>query len=573
VTVWQRFTPHARSEQRGLAALLGLALIAIGVEALLPWPLKLVVDHVLAAKPLPEAVRWLESAPGASSAGGMLAWLALASLAVFLAGQLVQAGKALLQARLSARLQLAVGSLLLEKLQALSLAYHRRAHKGDLVRRVTQDSGCLSTLVLGVALPLVASLLSLLLLFAIMWQLDRSLALVAALVAVPMAALMRFFAPRMADRAYEHEEASSQLWSVAEQTLSALPVVQAFAREMHEKSRFVGAARLSQRAYLRSLGTQVQFSLGISASQAAGIGAVMLVGGMHVLQGALTVGALIVLLSYVAALYAPLLTLAYLGGTSAAAMGSARRVIEVLDCSEQIRDEPGAKPLRRGESVHGHVRLEDVVFGYQPGRPVLHGVQFEARPGETVALVGATGAGKTSLVSLIPRFFDPWEGRVLIDGQDIRFTSLQSVRDAVAVVPQEPMLLPLTIAENIWYARPGATRAEVEAAARAANAHEFIERLPQCYETPVGERGATLSAGQRQRVAIARAILKDAPILILDEPTSALDAENEHLVLDALKRLTLGRTAIVIAHRLSTIRRADRVVVLEQGRPAELQPS
>jgi ATP-binding cassette subfamily B protein/subfamily B ATP-binding cassette protein MsbA len=215
------------------------------------------------------------------------------------------------------------------------------------------------------------------------------------------------------------------------------------------------------------------------------------------------------------------------------------------------------------------VRLEGVYFGYAPGRPVLEGIDLEARPGQTVALVGPTGAGKTTLVSLIARFFDPWQGRVCIDGVDLRHAALPSVRAQVALVLQEPLLLPLSVAENIAYGRPAATREEVVAAAVAANAHAFIERLPDGYDTQLGERGATLSGGERQRLSIARALLKDAPVLILDEPTSALDAESEALVLEALERLVRGRTTFLIAHRLSAVRRADRIAVLDRGRIVE----
>jgi ATP-binding cassette subfamily B protein/subfamily B ATP-binding cassette protein MsbA len=220
--------------------------------------------------------------------------------------------------------------------------------------------------------------------------------------------------------------------------------------------------------------------------------------------------------------------------------------------------------------VVGHVRLESVVFGYEGGRPVLQGVDLEALPGQTVAIVGASGAGKSTLVSLIPRFFDPWSGRVSIDGHDVSELSVASLRAQISVVLQESFLFPVSVADNIAYGRPDATRAEIEAAARAANADEFITALPEGYDTVVGERGATLSGGERQRIAIARALLKDAPVLILDEPTSALDAASEAALLDALERLMAGRTTFVIAHRLSTIRGADRIAVLDDGRIAEV---
>lgn len=567
MSAWQRLAPHAYAEWRSVGILIGLALIGIALEALLPWPLKLIIDHVLTNQPMPDVLSWLSAFPAAQSSAGLLAWLALGVFLVFLTSQILKLVKGVFETRLATRIQIKVGADAFARLQMLSLVYHRRAQKGDLVRRVTSDSNCLSTLVTGVWLPVVTSVLTLIVLFSIMWQLDHVLAVLAAVVAAPMAILMRYFAPRMAERAYEREEAAGQVWSVAEQTLTALPVVQAFGREAHERSRFSGVADRSARAYLRSLMTQIQFSLSINGCQALGVALIMLVGGTHVLQGSLSIGALIVFFSYLTALYAPLVAFAYLANTSASAMGSARRIIEVLDEKEEVQEEPRARRL--AAPSRGHVRMEGIVFGYQPGKPVLQSVDFEAHAGETVAIVGATGAGKTSLVSLIPRLFDPWAGRVLIDEQDVRSAKLASVRASVSFVLQDPFILPLTIAQNIAYARPTASAADIEAAARIANAHEFIERLDHGYDTAVGERGVTLSAGQRQRLAIARAVLKNAPILIMDEPTSALDVVTEELVLEALDRLLAGRTAIIIAHRLSTIRRADRVVVLDHGQVAQ----
>jgi ATP-binding cassette subfamily B protein/subfamily B ATP-binding cassette protein MsbA len=245
------------------------------------------------------------------------------------------------------------------------------------------------------------------------------------------------------------------------------------------------------------------------------------------------------------------------------------RVLEVLDAKERVHDSPHAKVLASGSGEKVVVRFERVTFGYKMDRPVLRGIDLEARSGEVIALVGATGAGKSTLASLIPRFFDPWSGRITLNGIDIRAIRLACLRERVSLVLQEPFLQPLTIAENIAYGRPHASRGEIVAAAEAANADEFIRRLPQGYDTEIGERGATLSGGQRQRIAIARALLKSAPVLILDEPTSALDARTESLILNALYTLMSGRTTFIIAHRLSTVRRADRILVLDQGAIAE----
>jgi ATP-binding cassette subfamily B protein/subfamily B ATP-binding cassette protein MsbA len=548
--------------------LLGIALLGIALDALLPWPFKLIVDHVLGGAPLPQSVRPILLLPAADSPHGLLAWLALAVLLTFFVAQAVKVFQTVLQTRIGAKLHYALAGEVFAKLHALSIVGHHRARKGDRVRRVAMDTGCLPNLAMGVLLPMFTALASLAVLFTIMWSLQPVMALVAAFVAVPMTVLMRLLGPRMNDRAYEHQEIEGQVWSLAEQTLTALPLVQAFGREAHEHSRFSGTAERSVRAALRALFTQIQFKIGVDGILAVGTAVIMLIGGVQVLQGRLSVGALIVFLSYLTALYAPLLTFAYLTPTLASAAGSARRVLEVLDDPGTVPEKPQARNLLRPARA-GHVQLQNVVFGYEAGAPVLHGIDFEVRPGETVALVGATGAGKSTLVSLIPRLVDPWEGCVLIDGQDVRDATLASVRSSTALVLQDTFLLPITVAENIAYGRPSASTREIEAAAQAANAHEFILDLDHGYDSVIGERGLTLSAGQRQRIAIARALLQDAPILVMDEPTSALDAASEQHVLHALRRLMDGRTCIIIAHRLSTVRHADRIVVLDRGRIAE----
>jgi ATP-binding cassette subfamily B protein/subfamily B ATP-binding cassette protein MsbA len=285
----------------------------------------------------------------------------------------------------------------------------------------------------------------------------------------------------------------------------------------------------------------------------------------------MTVGSLLVVLSYFAALYSPIETLAYLGVGFASAGAGARRIFEITTSpAESVREAPDAVALPvREHSRLGHISLERVTFGYEAGRPILHDVSLEAKPGQIVALVGHTGAGKSSLVSLIARLYDPWKGAIRFDGIDLRRLQLRSLRDNIAFVMQEPFLFPVTVAQNIAYGRPEASRDEIIAAAQAAAADDFIRRLPQGYDTTIGERGATLSGGEKQRLSIARALLKDAPVLILDEPTAALDPETESRLLEAIQRLMQGRTTFVIAHRFSTVRKADRVIVCERGKIVE----
>ena len=565
---WSRRLLRYAAPQRGrlaLLALFGVALIAF--EALLPWPLKLIVDFVLPSKALPEPMAALARVlPGASTPSGLLGWLAGSILLLFLLVAALQLSKATLQADIAARLRFALASVVFDRLQSLSLIWHRRAQRGDLLKRVTADSGALSTLVLDILFPVAVSVVTLAVLFAVMWQLDRTMALIAAAAAVPMAVLMRLLAPRMSERSYLQQEADGAVWAGAEQALTAIPIVQGFGREADEESRFAGLTERSIVAYLRTLSSQLQFRIGIDASEAFGIAAIMIAGGYQVLVGAITVGTLVVFLSYVTALYAPLLSFAYLAMTAATAAGSAKRVAHILDADAMIDEIVGAPRLLRSTERGAEVRFDHVSFSYAWERPILDNVDLVVAPGETLALIGPSGAGKSTLVSLIPRLFDPIKGRVLIDGCDLRKVSIGSVRDSVALVLQESLLLPVSIADNIAYGTPTASREEIVAAACAASADAFIRELPQGYDTVVGERGATLSGGQRQRLSIARALLKDAPVLILDEPTSALDLATERDILDILASTSSRRTTIVVAHRLSTVRRADRIAVMDKGR-------
>jgi ATP-binding cassette subfamily B protein/subfamily B ATP-binding cassette protein MsbA len=379
-----------------------------------------------------------------------------------------------------------------------------------------------------------------------------------------------FFGPRLKRRAEQNRQMQSRLFSFVHQTLTAMPMIQAFGTEKRNGRQFRNLA--ADAVALSQHGTLLGSAYGLinDLTTTVGTAIVLYVGANRALTGALSVGSLLVFLAYMRSIQGALNGLLTTYGRLKSVAASIDRVMEILEVDDGVRDAPGAKPLPLlppGE--RGHVRLENVSFGYESDRAVLTGVSLEAHPGETIALVGPTGAGKSTLASLILRFFDPWEGRVMVDGMDVRDVRIANLRANVALVLQEPFLLPMTVAENIAYGRPEASRDEVVAAAVAANADGFIRRLPEGYDTVIGERGATLSGGEKQRLAIARALLKDAPMLILDEPTSALDAETEASLLEALERLMAGKTTFIIAHRLSTIRNADRIVVLEDGKVVE----
>lgn len=565
---WIQILRHARPPWRSLAGTSLLLLLGSLLTALTPWPIKLLMDCIL--KPVPqqkEAFDWLRSLPGATSDMGVVAWLVIAGPVIFIAARLVQMVQGYIMTGLGSRLTYHLGAELLDRLQELSLIFHSRQRVGDLVRRVTTDSGCARDLVCAVIIPGASAVLGLVMMFLFMVRLDPVLALVAVSFAIPLILLIRWFARPMADRAYEQQELSGQMMAHAEQTLGAVSLVQSFGREAAQDRQYSDLCDQTLRAYLRSLISQLQFKMGTGGVMALGSATILLFGGAKVIRGEMTVGDLTVFAAYVTQLYAPLETLAYLGSGFATASAGARRVLDVLESVERVEEHADARPLQVSSDVRGlPIRLDHVTFGYRTAEPVLHAIELEIPAGQVVALVGPTGAGKSTLASLVPRLFDPWGGRVRMGEDDVRELTLTSLRRQIAVVPQEPLLLPLSVARNIAYGRPDAAEDAVRQAAEAAGAAEFIERLPNGYDTILGERGATLSVGQRQRLAIARAILKDARVLILDEPTSALDTTTEREVVTALDRLMHGRTCLIIAHRLSSIRHADRILVLEGGR-------
>ncbi len=565
---WVRLASYAIPYRRDVARTILLTLGLVVVDTLKPWPTKLVIDSVLAGRPLPYGVGWVSALPGGGSGAGLLVWLTSGTILLYLAGWLFRVAQLYVRTGLGTRMSYDLGADLFDHLQRLSLRFHGSRPAGDLVQRVTKDSGCVRELIINVAIPLLTSFMSLCVMFGFVWTLDPTLSVIV-LVAVPTLALViPYLAQPMTERRFAHSVNEGHLSATAERTLTMLPMVQSFGREPYEDARFRTVTEQSGLTYARMILAEMKFQVGTTSVTAIGTAAVLVIGGRHVLEGRLSVGSLLVLLSYVASLYAPIETLAWLSSGFASAAGQARRVLEIFDVEREVRDAPHARTCRI-DGTCGHIRIDHVTFGYQPDQPVLRNITLDVRPGETIALVGETGAGKSTLAGLIMRFYDPGLGEITLDGIDLRELKLASLRAQFSIVLQDPFILPLTVADNIAYGRPTATREQVVTAAIAANADRFIHGLPSGYDTVVGERGATLSGGERQRIAIARALLKDAPILILDEPTASLDAGTEFEIMEALKRLMTGRTTFIIAHRFSTVRAADRIIVLEQGRIVE----
>jgi ATP-binding cassette subfamily B protein/subfamily B ATP-binding cassette protein MsbA len=529
-----------------------------------PWPVVFLVDYVLQSNPWPVWLQnWIVVLPGASSPNYLIAWTVGATLILYLLSWAAGAGSNFLGVSLGQRMAYDLAADLLARLQQLSLRFHANSRVGDNIRRLTADAACFATVLKDALIPLLMALLSLVIMFTILWNIHPGLTLLALAVVPFMALVLHLYAKPMLEKSALQQEMEAQVYAEVEQTLSAIPIVQAFAGERRHDQRLHQANSNTSAATLSLTRVQLQFKFWMGIIIALATGFLLWQGGRSAFLGQITVGAVVLFLSYLSSFYTPLASILYTSSTVQSAAGSARRILEVFASKEEVVEQLDPLPL---QITRGQIKFDQVTFGYQSGQSILHDVSLEVFPGQIAALVGPTGAGKSTLISLLPRFFDPWAGRILIDGIDIRTVQLQKLRQQVALVLQDPFLFPISIAANIAYGRPDASPAEIAEAAQGACAHEFIEKLPIGYNSVVGERGVTLSGGERQRISIARALLTNAPILVLDEPTSALDIETEQGLMEALTRLMKNRTTLMIAHRLSTVRQANRIFMLEEGR-------
>ncbi|MCA9995474.1 MAG: ABC transporter ATP-binding protein [Anaerolineales bacterium] len=552
--------------------LLVLSVIMIVLVALLdivaPWPVKYIIDNVIGGRPLTGPVGdWLLVNVGTDQRL-LTAVLGLALLIIVIFQGATSFAYEYLSGLIQERSTFYLRTQVFQHVQRLPLAFYDQSRLGDVLKRVTEDAGKIMVALVGSMGEMLINIVKFLGFAGVMLFVNWRFSVIV-LAYVPLLLFLYItFRRNIRDTASEAREQEGEMMNLTLETLGAIREVKAFGREDYQQALFEEYGEKRIRSGLRSIRWEASFSPVIDFVQAASTAAIIWYGVSQVLVGQFSVGELLIFMSYLKDMYSPLRKFSKLAATLQKAAASGDRLGKILDTPVTVAEPANPRPLHR---ARGNIQFKGVAFYYPtaPDKPILRGVDLSVQAGQVVALVGGTGAGKSTLASLLLRFYEISNGRILLDGADIREYRLEDLRRQFGIVPQESVLFATTIRQNIAYGRPEASDDEIVAAAKAANAHGFIQQLADGYDTVVGERGGTLSGGQRQRIAIARALLRDAPILILDEPTAALDAESEDLVMSALDRLMQGRTTFIIAHRLSTIRDADQIVVMDKGRVVE----
>jgi ATP-binding cassette, subfamily B, bacterial len=549
-----------------ICALLQLLFIN-ALELLKPWPLKIIIDNVLSGNPLP----WAFTRHWSSQELVLLACLGLVVIYVLVGFLRVVHDYTTI--RIGQRMVNDLRRDLYGHVQRLSLSFHNRQQVGDLMYRVTADTLGLQTLTMNGLFTILSAAVLLIGMFVVMMSIDPYLTLLAMAVCPALFGAIAVLNKKMSQAATQARQKESRVYSLAQQSLSGMRVIQAFTKEEDEERRFLKASSESLAADLRLYNLQNMYYAAVNATIAVGTAAVLWLGARHVLAGEISVGTMVVFASYLASLYTPLNSIFQTYGLLQRARVGVRRAFDILESEQRLSE--GARTFPPN-GARGEISFEGVSFGYRSAEPVLKNIDLRVAAGEKIAIVGPTGAGKSTLVSLLPRFHDPQAGRVTLDGVDLRDFRLKSLRRQIAMILQPPLVFPFTIRENIAYGRPEASIDEIISAARIAQIHDAITKLPQGYDTIVNEQGTNLSEGEKLRLTIARGILLDAPILILDEPTASVDAETEAFIMEGLQQLMAGRTTFIIAHRLSTVKQADQIMVMrggeivEKGRFAEL---
>jgi ATP-binding cassette, subfamily B, bacterial len=555
--VWPYFRPYL-----GLSIFAGIVVVlSAAVAVAMYWPVVVLIDNVLGDKPPPWFARWAFGLVGGDKR--RLVWFVVISqLVLVLTEQALNILHNYLTTKLEQYMTLDFRSDLLRHAQRLSIAYHDQKRSGMLIYAINFVAGSAAGLVMTIP-PLAQGALTLIGMLVVALKLDWKLALLSLSVVPFLYMSVGFYARHIQPRLMRVQGLEGESLSIIHEAMQMIKVIVAFGREDHEYRRFRRQGEQAVSARIKLTVRQTAFSLVVTTITAIGTALVIGVGASHVLGGTLTVGMLYLFIQYLAQVYRPLEQISYTVGSLQEKLVALQMSFGVLDTKPDIQDTPGALPLQR---CRGRVEFRGVGFHYEGRVETLKDVSFTAEPGQVVAIVGPTGAGKSTLVSLIPRFYDAASGAVTVDGHNVKNLTLESLRAQVSIVLQDPLLFSGTIRDNIRYGRLEASDEDVVRAARLANAHDFITALPLQYDTELGERGTQISGGERQRISVARAFLKNSPILILDEPTSSIDSKTEAVILDALDRLMEGRTTFMIAHRLSTIRRADLILVLDHGR-------
>jgi len=530
-----------------------------------PWPLKIVLDSVIGHHPLPRFLLPLHDLLG-SHKGGAIAIAAIATVAIALVSSVASYFDSYLTTSVGQFLAHDLRRKVYHHLQRLSLSYYDHHKLGNILSTITDDIDNVQSFFSSSLLSIAIDIATILGMFVVMLYLDWKFTLIAMAVTPFLFVFVQRFTRLVKQSTKAVRAKESEIVSTVEESLGAIRVIQAFAQGDIEEKKLAQASEESVQAALQARRVKALLSPVMDLVASIGTALVLWYGASLVVSGQMTAGSLVVFLLYLGKMFKPMEDLAKMTNSASKAAVGMDRIQEILDNDAQLQEAPGAK---EAPALAGHIQFDHVAFGYEPGKPILRDVHFEIPAGKMGALVGPTGEGKSTLINLVPRLYDPSTGAVRIDGEDLRAFTLKSLRDQISYVQQETVLFDESIAKNIAYGKPEATHDEIVAAAKLANADEFIQRLPKGYDTVVGERGSQLSGGQRQRIGIARAIIRNSPILILDEATSGLDAESESLVVEALDRLMKGKTSLVIAHRLGTIKQADRIMVLKGGRIAE----
>lgn len=566
--LYRRFLQLLRPYWLYMVGIVLLDLLYAPMALLGPVPLKIAVDTVLGAQPLPAFLQHLLPNEVIHSPPMLIGLAAGLQVAVMLISQLQWLGNYMLHTQMGEKLTLDFRSRLFRHVQRLAFTFHDTRGTSDTIYRVQHDAPSVQWMALRTMLPLLNSVIMLLGMVYVMASLHWQLALVALSIFPVLLIIPKIFDRHMGGRYTQVNEMESATQGIVQEVLTALRVVKAFGREDHEQVRFAQQSKVSMTARVKLSMLESAYGIVSNILTATATAVVLYLGVHSVLAERLTVGELLIIMAYLGQLYGPLTAIGDRIIALQPAKASLKRALEILDEAPDVAEHPQARPLTR---AHGAVEFQGVSFGYHGEQQILHDVSFAIPAGARLGIAGKTGAGKSTLVSLLMRFYDPNTGQVLVDGVDVRNYKLADLRNQFAIVMQEPVLFSTSIAENIAYGRPGARMQDIVEAAKVANAHDFIAALPDGYNTRVGERGMRLSGGERQRIALARAFLKDAPLLLLDEPTSAIDVKTEAMIMEAMQRVMEGRTTVMIAHRLSTMDVCDARLVLDYGRIAEAE--